>query len=401
MPSAGVRATHGAHHMCVSTRTFDAARRESEHWNMPRLLVLITALTCVACSGQDERSARSDTAQAHAVSSGVPSDSLLIAANDSAPRVEPSWCTEIPRAANAALRRVDVASDWFAVYEADSGVYAIVEPGQFQEVISYLIVGARSALLFDTGLGMVPIRPVVEKLTSRPVRVLNSHTHYDHVGGNTEFRDVLARDTPYTVRNQQGFAHADVAGEVAQGSFCAGAPAGLDTARFHTRAWTATRRVADGDTLDLGGRVLEIVAVPGHTPDATALLDRTHRLLFTGDTYYDAHVWLFVPETDLDAYERSVARLLTLAPSVRTLLPAHNTAQASPSRLAEMQRAIRLVREGKVRGREEGGFGITFHFPHFAILTSPDVLAGRAGDTPKSGSGLTTVSPTPPTPLKP
>ena len=380
----------------VRDRTFDVARGMSEHCLMMRTLALITVFVCVACAEPGNGGAIEDSART--VAGAMPAPSSVVAATDSAQQPEPSWCTEIPRRANSALRRVDVSSDWYDVYEADSGVYAIVEPKQFQEVISYLIVGERSALLFDTGLGMVPIRPVVEQLTSRPVRVLNSHTHYDHVGGNTEFRDVLARDTPYTSRNQRGFAHADLAGEVASGSFCAGAPAGLDTARYRTKAWTSTRVVADGDTLDLGGRVLEVLAVPGHTPDATALLDRAHRVLFTGDTYYDAHVWLFVPETDLDAYERSIARLATLAPSVRALLPAHNTARAEPARLAEMQQAIRAVREGKVPGREEGGFGITYHFPHFAILTSPDVLAGRAKEEKANGSGLTVNSPPSPKP---
>jgi glyoxylase-like metal-dependent hydrolase (beta-lactamase superfamily II) len=80
----------------------------------------------------------------------------------------------------------------------------------------------------------------------------------------------------------------------------------LDTAKFYTRPWKATRTVADGDTIDLGGRVLRVVAVPGHTPDAVALLDSARGLLWTGDTYYDAPVWLYVPETDLDAYERSI-----------------------------------------------------------------------------------------------
>ena len=73
-------------------------------------------------------------------------------------------------------------STWFVVYVVDPGVFAITEPYQFQEVISYLILGTDRGLLFDTGLGIGNIRKVVDQLTDLDVVVLNSHTHYDHIG---------------------------------------------------------------------------------------------------------------------------------------------------------------------------------------------------------------------------
>src|SRR5438128_1999710 len=58
----------------------------------------------------------------------------------------PAWCAKLPRLAYAALPRVAVPSDWFEVYRVDPDVYAIYEPRQWQEVISYLIVGRERAL---------------------------------------------------------------------------------------------------------------------------------------------------------------------------------------------------------------------------------------------------------------
>ena len=58
-------------------------------------------------------------------------------------------------------------------------------------------------------------------------------------------------------------------------------------------------------TSRLGDRLLEIIATPGHTPDAIALLDKQNGLLFTGDSFYVGPIWLFRPETDLDAYVES------------------------------------------------------------------------------------------------
>src|SRR5258708_1955530 len=96
----------------------------------------------------------------------------------------PEWCRALPRSEYNSLQRVLPDDPWFEVYKIVPGVFAIYEPHQAEEVISYLIVGNKQAMLFDTGMGISDIRKVTTKLTSRPVVVLNSHTHDDHVGGN-------------------------------------------------------------------------------------------------------------------------------------------------------------------------------------------------------------------------
>ena len=98
----------------------------------------------------------------------------------------PEWCRPLPRPEYKSLQRILPDDPWFEVYKVVPGVFAIYEPHQAEEVISYLIVGNKQALLFDTGMGIGDIRRVTSKLTSRPVVVLNSHTHNDHVGGNWE-----------------------------------------------------------------------------------------------------------------------------------------------------------------------------------------------------------------------
>lgn len=298
------------------------------------------------------------------------------------------WCDQLPRPANKALTRVDAGTTWFDVYQVDTGVYALVESHQFQEAISYLVLGTKRALLFDGGIGVVAMRPVIERLTALPVTVMNSHTHYDHVGANHEFGSVLGMDTPYTRRNEGGKPHAGLAGEVAAESFCAGAPEGLDTANFHTQPWTVTRRVADGDTVDLGGRVLEILHMPGHTPDATALLDRAHGLLFTGDSYYAGPIWLFASETNLDAYERSMARMVALAPTLRRVLPGHNTANEPPSGLAVVAAAARTMRTGGGRRTVLEGSRLQVTVGAVEFMTSQALLAGKRGADTAGGSGL-------------
>ncbi|MBZ0111493.1 MAG: MBL fold metallo-hydrolase, partial [Thermoanaerobaculia bacterium] len=162
----------------------------------------------------------------------------------------PSWCDSVPRPENARLPTAAASDEWFQVYESATGVFSIVEPFQFQEAISHLIVGTERALLFDTGIGLVPISPVVRRITDLPVVVLNSHTHYDHVGGNWEFETVLAIDSEYTRANMAGFGHDRVGGDFVPDAFCDGPPKGSTPESFSTRPWKASRYVSDGEVLD-------------------------------------------------------------------------------------------------------------------------------------------------------
>ncbi len=302
---------------------------------------------------------------------------------------EPRWCDAIPRPEFSRLERVATNGDWFDVYRVDPGVFAIAEPNQYQEVISYLIVGTERALLFDTGLGLVPIRPVIAELTKLPVTVLNSHTHYDHVGGNAEFENILAIDTDYTRANSRGFAGGLLAGEVADEAFCR-RPRGFDPAVYSIKPYGPTDFIRDGYRIDLGGRALEVLQVPGHTPDAVAVVDSAAGLLWTGDTFYLAPIWLYVPETDLEKYSASVDRLATLAPRMRMVLGAHNIAQADPTRLGALQKALARVRAGEMTPVDKGDGKIEFLFEGFSILTAPQVLAGQRGNIAGGGSGLST-----------
>ena len=45
-------------------------------------------------------------------------------------------------------------------------------------------------MLIDTGSGVLPLRPIIEFLTDKPVFVINTHGHPDHVGSNYEFDEV-------------------------------------------------------------------------------------------------------------------------------------------------------------------------------------------------------------------
>lgn len=259
----------------------------------------------------------------------------------------PEWCRSLPRVEYKSLQRVPASDPWFEVYKVAPAVFAIYEPHQSEEAISFLIVGDRRAMLFDTGMGISDLRKVTAELTRLPIVVLNSHTHDDHVGNNWQFETIYGMDTDSTRENARG-SREDAQAEVTPDQICGHLPERFDPKTYTTRPWKIKSYIHDGERIYLGGRTLKIITIPGHTPDSISLFDSANGLLFTGDTYYPGTIWLYRPETDLAAYGASIRRLAALAPQVRMVLGAHNFPVAPPSVLPHLVTAFETVRAHKV-----------------------------------------------------
>ena len=279
---------------------------------------------------------------------------------------KPEWCQQLPRPEYKKLVRFSTPDPWFEVYEVRPGVLAIYEPMQAEEVISYLILGKKRALLFDTGMGISDMKKLVQNLTTLPVSVLNSHTHNDHVGDNWQFDDIYAMDTDFTRANAKG-SKDDAQAEIKPDQLCGPLPSGFDANNYATRPFKVTHWLHGGDTIDLGGRVLKVISTPGHTPDSIALLDQLRGLLFTGDTYYPGLIYLYRPETDLNAYEASLKKMIALSPRLKLLLPAHNVPLGEPAELQRMLAAFRKVRSGQVKPTAHGSQSV-YRVEDFSFL---------------------------------
>jgi glyoxylase-like metal-dependent hydrolase (beta-lactamase superfamily II) len=271
---------------------------------------------------------------------------LLIALLGSLSDQKPEWCRELPRPEYRKLERVNVPDKWFEVYRIRPGLFAIYEPHQQEEIISYLILGEKQALLFDTGMGISDIKKVAEGLTQLPISVLNSHTHNDHVSDNWQFSRIYGMDTAFTREHAKGSVAA-AQEEIGPGAICGELPAGFDAKSYAVRPFRITDWIHGGAKIDLGGRVLEVIATPGHTPDSISLWDAANGLLFTGDMYYPGAIFLFRPETDLDAYEASIQKMAAL--KAKLLLPAHNVPVADPADLPRVLAAMKQARSGKIK----------------------------------------------------
>lgn len=187
----------------------------------------------------------------------------------------------------------------------------------------YLLEGARSALLIDTGWGAGNLRAYVEKLTKKPVITAITHGHLDHSGGCGEWGAVI---------------------------MLPGAEADLITCRRLPFDITKLphpdfrhKLVKDGDVIDLGDRPIELLDISAHSNGSLAFLDRKNGYLFVGDEMESAQVLMYDTDTevgvsfDLDqrlrAHHANMLRLKALTGQWNTLFPAHNGAPIAQSYL--------------------------------------------------------------------
>lgn len=187
----------------------------------------------------------------------------------------------------------------------------------------YLLEGEDKALLIDTGWGAGNLRAHVESRTKKPVIVAITHGHLDHSGGNGEWERVLM--------------HPGAEGDMFT---CHRLP--FDVSKLPYPDYEHVL-VNDGDTIDLGGRVIELLDISAHSNGSLAFLDRANGLLFVGDEMESAQVLMyeteaipgydFILDDKLRAHHANMLRLKGLQGVWHTLLPAHNGAPIAPAYL--------------------------------------------------------------------
>jgi glyoxylase-like metal-dependent hydrolase (beta-lactamase superfamily II) len=278
------------------------------------------------------------------------------------------------------LEKIDVDDNWFEVFRLPKDVFAITEPGHWQHVISFLILGSQKSILFDTGMGISDISRVVEKLTDSQVIVVNSHSHFDHIGDDWRFPEIYVYGDVQSVNLlTKGHTHDMLLYDSQPDNFVGEYPAGFDPETYAIQPVDADKikLLQNGDTIDLGSRKLEILHTPGHTNDSIMLLDRKSRALFTGDTFYPDWLFAFLEnewgKSDVGVYEKTMKALTKLVPDLDYLYPCHLKPLADPAMLIDAARAFETVIRGEADYTLEELYFRTmrvYEFDGFAILTS-------------------------------
>lgn len=284
-----------------------------------------------------------------------------------------AWYKALPRPQYSTLTKVDQPEAWFDVYKLDHDIFAIYEQGHFQEVISYLILGGEKAMLLDTGMGIGNIKNVVDALTDLPLVVVNTHTHFDHIGCNHLFELVHVLDHPGAVRRmKEGLTHEEVADNLKDDSTWYPYPKEFDPDTYHIEPCNFTT-IKEGHVFDLGGRTLTVLSTPGHSPDSLMLVDEKNKLLFTGDTFYPATLYAHLDSHDglksvQSTYRQTMERLAAQY-SDYTLICSHNEPLRPGSVLGQVAKAFAQIENGEVDYQIDAEGLKKYTFDGFCIVT--------------------------------
>jgi len=244
---------------------------------------------------------------------------------------------------------------WFDTVQLDPNTYLIRErldvlaPFYGVKWINvFLLVGSEKAAIVDTGMGLVSLKAEVRQVTDLPVVVLNTHGHWDHVGGNWEFDErvahpleveTMAKDVPLPFVREVVDSGAEIAEQLQM-------EIGSEAVVRGTRP---TRLIEDGDTISLGDRTLEVIEVPGNSPGHLAFLDRGERYLLTGDAGYEGTMYVQMAGGDAQAYMTSLARLADIEDIEEyQILPGHGHAPLPGSIMPELAEFIAEVCDDRV-----------------------------------------------------
>lgn len=244
--------------------------------------------------------------------------------------------------------------NWFTKKELLPNVWGIAEFCHSEKVISYLFVGKKQALLFDSGLGIGNIKNEIEKITKLPIILVNSHTHFDHIGGNHQFKTIYISNTSYAKKHVKGYTHkqlgTDLNGYALKGKISL--PVDFSFEKYVIKPFLYKKVLTDEQKIYLNPFIFTVIYTPGHTPDSICLYEEITGCLLTGDTIYPGKIFLQFPEASFEDYRASIKKLSSLG-KIKTLLSAHNEFSCSINTLKEIQDMIGKINVNKLPEKVE------------------------------------------------
>lgn len=192
----------------------------------------------------------------------------------------------------------------------------------------YLLEGKDKALLIDAGTSIKDLDRIVASITSRPVILAATHVHPDHTGSAINYFPEIYINPGDTVLIPQFMP--DYKGRV--------------------------KFLKDGETIDLGGRTVEVVFTPAHTPGSTTFIDKNAGYGFSGDSFGSGNLLLSLDFSTLIATCLKTSAIMQKY-GIKLLYPGHyfGNNPETRQRVDDMVTLSRDILSGKVKGKENPG----------------------------------------------
>ena len=191
----------------------------------------------------------------------------------------------------------------------------------------YLVEGNDRAVLIDAGTRVPGLDKIVAGITSKPVTMILTHGHGDHVGGVGPFPEVwIGPADEQMLRNSQ------------------------------RRYQGQIKHLTDGETIDLGGRKLEVMFTPGHTSGSVTFFDKANHYGFSGDAFGSTNLLVFTYLSNVKASAAKVEKYMR-DNDIRFLYPGHYSGDnlESPKRVTDIKNLCDDLLTGKRQGVKSDG----------------------------------------------
>ena len=195
----------------------------------------------------------------------------------------------------------------------------------------YIIEGNDRALLIDAGTKIDDLDKIVAGITSKPVTLMATHVHPDHTGESIKYFDQIyinAADM-VSVPSMMG----DYKGEI--------------------------KYLNDGEIIDLGGREIEVIFAPGHTPGSTIYFDKEKHYGFSGDAFGSGNLLLTTNfSTLLNTTTRIAAYMRKYG--IEKMYPGHymGSNPETLERVENMKKMCEEMLDGTRKGNVQQGGGM-------------------------------------------
>ena len=190
----------------------------------------------------------------------------------------------------------------------------------------FLFCGTSKAALIDSGMTTVNAKEIAKGLTDLPMIMVNTHADPDHIAGNCAFEEFYM------------------------------APDEEDNYREHGGKGRLLP-ICEGDIIDLGGRQLRIIDIPGHTPGSIAILDEKNRILVSGDSVQDGNIFMFGKRRDIVKLVESLKHLLDYDGTYDDIYPMHGTFPQKQDLIPKLIEGAKEIIDGKASGTIVDMFG--------------------------------------------